>query len=201
MKNILFLMRYPIDQEYNLKGKFNGQMLACKSLGYEVYYLSYNTEAFNICSYNNGCTKVVYSTHFGRIKNYRSTVAFFDLYSALKKVLRTYSFDYIYMRSKLVTKTAIEAIQIFKEKGGKLIVEIPSYGVEEKSLGITRNFAKRLAQWSQTRFDELVDFYTLIGNDCPDNYRGKPAISISNGVTVELFPAKQYAIVTFFTIP
>ncbi len=191
MKRILFLMRYPLDDAYNLKMKFAGQMQACVNLGFDVSYIGYDADNLYLISANSGKKQKTASTHFGSLKQYRSTFGFFDLYSALETVLKNERFDYIYMRKKMVTGKAVAVLKEYKKTGGKLIVEIPSYGAEENSLGFIRNMAMRFFAGSEKCFGELVDYYTLIGSECPDFYRGKPAIEIANGVSLETIPLKK----------
>ena len=191
MKKILFVMRYPLADDYNLKSKFMGQMRACVNLGYDVSYIGYDAENYYLCSMNRNSKKIVGKTHFHSIRKYRNTIAFFDFYSALFSVLNYESFDYIYMRDKLVTSKAIAALKVHKNNGGRLIVEIPSYGVSEASLGLIRDVAKRLLSKRKRQLEQMVDLYTLIGNDCPSEYYGKPAMEIVNGVTLDMIPEKK----------
>ncbi len=191
MKKVLFLMRYPLDDDYNLKLKFNGQMRACVNLGYDVYYIGYDASSYYLCNVNSGEKQATGRTHFYKYKNYRSTFAFFDLYSALASVLKNRQFDFIYMRNKPVTSRAVSALKKHKSSGGKLIVEIPSYGVNEASLSFARRLIYRLSKKSKEKFRQLADLYTLIGNDCPDTYNGKPAMEIVNGVSLETIPMKK----------
>ena len=191
MEKILFLMRYPLQDAYNLKQKFDGQMQACVDLGYDVYYIAYDEKNYYVCSYKDKSRKKIGKRHFCGLKNYRSTYAFFDLYSALSRLLKDTAFDYIYMRKKLVMKKAVSALSKHKNGGGKLIVEIPSYGVNEAALGFTRVIINKLYSGAEKKFGSLVDLYTLIGNECPDTYKGKPAVEISNGITLKNIPVKK----------
>ena len=45
MSKILFVMKYPLEEAYSVKGKFDGQMKAARSLGYDVYYIAYDHKA------------------------------------------------------------------------------------------------------------------------------------------------------------
>lgn len=193
MKKVLFLMRYPLDDDYNLKPKFNGQMQACVNLGFDVSYIGYDAGNIYLISVNSGEKLKIGNTHFGSFKKYRSTFGFFDLYSALKTVLKNGWYDYIYMRKKMVTGKAVAVLKEYKKAGGTLIVEIPSYGVTENSLGFIRNMAVRVFARSGKRFAGLVDYYTLIGSECPEYFRGKPAIEIANGVSLETIPLKKFS--------
>ena len=191
MKKILFLMRHPLEDAYNLKFKFMGQMRACVNLGYDVSFIGYDAEKYYLCSVNSGSRKVIGKTHFHKYKKYRNTFAFFDMYSALADVLNTDSFDYIYMRSKPVTRKATSSLKKHKAKGGKLIVEIPTFGVNEASLSFARRLVNRFFAKSEKNFEQMIDRYTLIGENCPKIYKGKTAIEIANGVSIETIPMKK----------
>ncbi len=192
MKKILFVMRYPLIDEYNLKLKFTGQMKACVNLGYDVSYIAYDEKNYYLCSMNGTERKKVGKTHFHSYNRYRNTVAFFDLYSALETVLKKEQFDYIYMRKKLVTGKALYVLKKYKRRGGKLIVEIPTFGVIEAPIGFLRNLAKHILAKSESRFDEIVDLYVLVGNNCPNQYKGKPAMEVVNGISLDSIPKKKH---------
>ena len=191
MERILFLMRYPLDEGYNLKQKFMGQMRACVNLGYDVYHIGYDSKHYYLCSVNNGSRRIIGNTHLHNSKRYRNFIAFFDLYSSLAVVLDNEQFDYIYMRKKLVTTRAVSTLRKYKRNGGKLIVEIPTYGSKESSLGFLRTIANRFFAKSELEFEHLVDLYTLIGNKCPNQYKSKPAIEIVNGISLDTIPIKK----------
>ena len=153
MKSILFIMRYPLHQKHNLKQKFDGQMQACVNLGYQVYHFGYDQDTVYLIDVNNNAKKAIQKTHFGRSGKYRSTLGFVDLFSAMIKVAKTKSFDYAYMRSKNVNKTAVNAIAKFKEQGCKFIVEIPSYMSKEEVLGFKRKIIISVTKnWGKIKY-------------------------------------------------
>lgn len=188
MKNILFLMRYPLEDAYNLKQKFDGQLQSAVNLGYNVYYLAYDHKNVYLINVNNQAKEKICSATFGSLGAYRSTFGFYDLFRALGKVLKKVKIDFIYMRYKIVSGKAIKTFKKFKATGGKLIVEIPSYNSKEAVLSGFRKIVQKLLSVYQKKLPLYVDLYSIIGADDVTEYEGKPAICISNGVCVENFP-------------
>lgn len=192
MKSILFIMRYPLHQKHHLKQKFDGQVQACVNLGYQVYHFGYDQDTVYLIDVNNNAKKAIQKTHFGKSGKYRSTLGFVDLFSAMIKVAKTKSFDYAYMRSKIVNKTAVNAIAKFKEQGCKFIVEIPSYMSKEEVLGFKRKIIISVTKNWGKKITQLADLYTLIGAECGGSYQGRPAINIDNGIDVDSIPMRKH---------
>lgn len=185
-------MRYPLNDQHNLKHKFDGQMIACRDLGYDVYYIAYDNTNFYLISANNKEQRFLCRVHFGEMKYYRNSIALIELFIALKKAIQSDSFDIIYMRSKPVLLNALNVLKRYKKNKGKLIIEIPTYGAKEKPISAARTVMKQLLNRNMSELYKLADIFVLIGSDCPKEYCGKPAIEISNGVTVEQYPIKEY---------
>ena len=181
-------MRYPLEDAYNLKQKFDGQIKSAVNLGYNVYYLAYDHKNVYLINQNNQTKEKICGTTFGLLGAYRSTFGFYDLFRALNNVLKTIKIDCIYMRSKIVGGTAIKTLKKFKANGGKFIVEIPSYNSKEAVLSGFRKIVQKVLSRAQKKLPSLVDLYTIIGADDVTVYEGKPALCISNGVCVENFP-------------
>lgn len=185
-------MRYPLNDVYNLKQKFDGQMQSAVNLGYNVYHFAYDKKNVYLVNINENTKKKIISTSFGFLKIYRNTFGFYDLYKALKKAIKGIKFDSIYMRSKIVGYTAVNTFKRYKEQGGKLIVEIPSYNSKEQILSFFRIVVQKLLSFWQKKLPQYVDLYTVIGADDLKEYKGRPAICISNGVCVENFPIHRH---------
>ena len=94
-------MRYPLEDAYNLKQKFDGQLKSAVNLGYNVYYLAYDHKNVYLINVNSQTKEKICAATFGSMGAYRSTFGFYDLYRALAKVLKTIKIDCIYMRSKI----------------------------------------------------------------------------------------------------
>ena len=188
---ILFIMRFPLLEDYHLKTKFNGQMLAFANMGYEVDYLAYDNKFVYLINYNTGKKERVGKTHFRFLRAYRSTFGFVDLYSSLNKVAGMRKYDYAYFRNKAIAPNAINAFRRLKMNGCKLFVEIPSYGSNEKVLSKKRTVASKILHYLGKKLPPLVDLYLLIGLDGGGEYLGRPALNIKNGISVEQVPCKK----------
>lgn len=192
MKSVLFLMRYPLIDAYNLKQKFDGQIQAAVNLGYNVYFIAYDRENVYLVNKNKDAKQKICRTRFGAFPKYRSTFGFFDLFKAFSKAQKNIHFDLVYMRSKIMLPTAISALKKHKKSGGKLMVEIPSYNSKEQELSRFRSCVQGVASIWKKKLPQLVDLYTLIGATDVKEYNGRPALCISNGVCVENFPAHTH---------
>lgn len=192
MKSILFIMRYPLHQKYHLKQKFDGQMSACVNLGYQVYHIAYDNKKVYFVDYNTGDKKVVGKVHFGKYKKYRNSFGFFDLFAALKKIAVNNQFDYAYMREKTVNWTAVKAVNIMRQKGCKLIIEITSYNNKEEILSSLRKIIMKVAGKWDKQLRNITDMYTAIGPDCGGKINGRPAMNIENGINADTIPLREY---------
>lgn len=192
MKSILFLMRYPLEESYNLKQKFDGQIQAAVNLGYNVYYLAYDKKSVYLVCANTKTKEKISSVTLGSISSYRSTFGFHDLYRGLRKAINKKHFDIIYMRSKVVGRGALRTFRRFKKQGGKLIVEIPTYSSSEKTISWTHSLISSIFARSRKKLPPLVDLYTIIGAENIEQYKQRPAICIYNGVCVQNYPIYEH---------
>ena len=62
-KKLFYVVRYQLDQPFNLKAKFDGQIRAFENLGFDVYYLAFDAEHFYLV--NGDRKQVIGKTHFG----------------------------------------------------------------------------------------------------------------------------------------
>lgn len=190
MKKILFIMRYPLEDKYNLKPKLDGQLKAAVNLGYEVHYIAYDHKYTYLVKANDDSKQILGKTHFGGFSKYRNTFGFYDLFVNLRRAIKENDYALAYMRSKLVNYTAVSAIKDLHKKGGKLIVEIPSY-LSQEYIPPHRRMILAVCRLFKINFEKQVDLYTLIGPDGNGNYKGKPAINIENGVCLDTIPARE----------
>ncbi len=189
MKKILFIMRYPLEDKYNLKQKFDGQLKAAVNLGYEVHHIAYDRNYTYLVNINSGTKKILGKTHFGSFNKYRNTMGFVDLFAGVLRSIKENDYTLAYMRSKLVNYTAVKAIKNLHKKGGKLIVEIPSY-LSDEYIPLHRKIIFALLNIFKNSFEKQVDLYTLIGPEGNGSYKGKPAINIENSVCLDTIPAR-----------
>ncbi len=193
MQKVLFLVKYPLNMPYNVKGKVNGQMEAVRKLGFDVYHLAFDERGYYLVHGDE--KRLLMKSHFGAAEFYMHTKAFIDLYRALKKCQKFHCFDVVYIRNMLMTGTGLHALRKMAAQGARLVVEIPTYPLREKTSSRFRRIAGR---YSARCWDELRPFlslYTMIGEDIPPVYKGVPAIEIENGIWPEHFPLREPAVV------
>ena len=188
-KKILYLSRYAVHQEFNLKKKFDGQIAAFSNLGFDVYYIGYDEKHLYLI-HNNEKT-IVGKTHF-QIPIYLHTQFYNDLHNASVKAIHKIGFDYIYWRSGPVFSSCCKVAETAKNTGAQLILEIPTFpsSKEDTMEGIRRIFALYEKQHID-KFNDSIDYYVLIGEDAGGEYKGKPAINIENGIDISGVPVRK----------
>ena len=95
-KKLLYITRYSLDEEFNLKKKFDGQLSAFRNLGYDVYFIGFDRK--NLYLVHNDEKTVCCKTHFG-LPLYLHTFFYNDLHKASVKVIKEVGIDYVYWRS------------------------------------------------------------------------------------------------------
>ena len=189
MSKILFIMKYPLEDAYSVKNKFNGQMQAVEALGHEAYFVAYDHQYTYLI---RGEQKtVIKKIWFGDWKQYIHTKAFFDLFDSVCRVLKKHSFDMVYMRYCPLDAFGVRMCAKIAKTGARFVVEIPTYLPAPKSQPtfLRRAYIKYSRFW-WTQAEEYTDMFVLIG-DQADNYHGVPAINIDNGTHVDSYPRRQ----------
>ena len=181
-KKILYLTRYAVHQEFNLKKKFDGQIAAFSNLGFDVYYIGYD-EKYLYLIHNNEKT-IVGKTHF-RIPAYLHTQFYNDLHNVAVKTINEIGFDYIYWRIAPIFRSSCKVAEKAKASEAKLIIEIPTFpsDKENNTQGIRKLFSLYSKKYSK-KFRQLVDVYAVIGEDAGGENKGKPAINFENGIDI-----------------
>lgn len=182
-KKILYIIRYSIDEPFNLKKKFDGQIAAFRSLGYDVYYIGYDRNHLYLIHDDD---KTEYgNTHF-KIPSYLHTQFYNDLHKAAIKAIKEVGINIVYWRSAPLFATSCKVAETAKEAGAKLIIEIPTFppNQENNFTGIRKAFSVYSGRFSD-KFNQLVDYYTVIGENAGGEYKGKPAINIENGIDID----------------
>lgn len=188
MKKVLFVMKYPIEEQYSIKNKLDGEMNAVSNLGYEVYYISFDHKNLYL---NHGETReIVQPLTLGNSKLYYHLISFYDIYRVANKSHQKYNFDLIYFRYGPLNA---EGIKFFKEasKSATMVVEIPTFPIEkEKQKNVLRRLYMRgsYEKWKSAK--ECITLYTIIG-DQAEEYNGVPALNINNGVNVNALTPKN----------
>lgn len=189
MKNILLIMKYPLHVPYTLKQKFKGQIDALIKMGYNVWYITFDSDQV----YLNGPKgrEVIKKTLAGHYTHYIHTFAFMDLYIAAIKSLNIQKFDLIYFRKSPLLFIGQHMCSKIKKAGSKLIVEIPTYPDDRaKSKNILRAVFTLLSNCVWKNCNKYVDLFAVIG-ESTDSYQNCPAINIENGVEVDNVPLKK----------
>lgn len=187
MAAILFLMRYPLDGWDNLKNKFDGQMAAAEALGHEAWHIGWSRGGMWLCRGQE--RTLLRKCPLAGMPGYSKTVLYIDLMAALREAVEQKHFDAVYMRFMPVYGNAPAVLRAFKAKGGKLIVEHPTYPLEK---GRVTSLLRKPVFWYTdrvfARLEPMIDLYTLIGDPCGETLHGIPAMNIVNGVNVDSLP-------------
>lgn len=189
MKKLLYITRYSLDEEFNLKKKFDGQLSAFSNLGYDVYFIGFDRKHLYLVHNDE---KIVYgNTHF-RVPSYLHTQFYNDLHKVAIKVIKGMGIDIVYWRVAPLFASSCKVAEAAKEVKAKLIVEIPTFppNQEDNYHGIRKAFDTYSKRFS-SRFHALVDVYVVIGEDAGGEYNGKPAINIDNGIDVNSVPIRK----------
>lgn len=188
MSKILFLAKYPIDDQYTLVPKLNGQMQALKNLGHDVYYISFDRD--NVYLNWDNKKEVIIKTNFGRSKFYYHLFSFYDIYKAAEKAVKSCNFDIVYFRYSPLNYRGNKLLRSIN-KTSLLVVEIPTFPPEcEKQKSIMRRI---YMQWSYFWWKEsakYVNLFTIIGSQA-NSYLKRPALNIDNGILVDDIPLRR----------
>ena len=182
IKKILYLTRYAVHQDFNLKKKFDGQIAAFSNLGFDVYYIGYDENNLYLIHKNE--KTICGKTHFF-IPSYLHTQFYNDLHNAAIKAINEIEFDYLYWRSAPIFRSSYKVAEKAKLFDAKLIIEIPTFpsDKENNTQGIRKLFSLYSKKYLN-KFRKLVDVYAVIGEDAGGEYKGKPAINIENGIDI-----------------
>lgn len=191
MKNknkLLYITRYSLDQEFNLKKKFDGQLAAFQELGFDVYFIGFDKT--NLYLVHNNEKTVYGKTHF-RIPSYLHTQFYNDLHKAAIKAIKDIGIDIVYWRIAPLFASSCRVAETTKEAGVQLILEIPTFPPDQETHlnGLRKAFFYYSSRFFD-RFNSLVDIYVVIGEDAHGEYRGKPAINIENGIDIKSMPVR-----------
>lgn len=187
-KKLLYIVRYQLDTPFNLKAKFDGQIRAFENLGFDVYYLAFDATRFYLM--NGHQKRVIGKTHFG-IPGYFHTLCYQDLYTLAQKILREISFDCVYWRSAPDLPASLRLAKQLKMRNARFIYEYPTYpNHTEKSMSLLRSLYAGCASGIRKKIEQLVDGFVLIGEDAGGVHNGKPAVNISNGISIDTIPPR-----------
>lgn len=187
MARALFVMRYPLDGWDNLKNKFNGQLAAMEALGHEAWHIAWGRGGMWLC--RGESRTLLRRCPLSSMPGYCKTYLYVDLMAAVKQAFARQTFDVVYMRYMPVFWNAPGAMRRVKEQGAKLIVEHPTYPVENgRTTSPLRKPVFRYNEHVFAKLEPCIDLYTLIGDPCGPTLHGIPAMNIVNGVDVDALP-------------
>lgn len=187
MPSILFLMKYPLHRRENLNAKFDGQMEAARSLGWDAYCIGWDLRGMYLIG--GGEQTLLCKNPLANVRGYDHTLIFVDLMKAADEALRRVSVDVLYLRYMPTFPGALRVVKRLKEQGGKLAVEYPTFPIAQEN---ERFFLRRMVfQYTDRilqKINPMVDLYTLIGDECGGTLHGRPAINTVNGVNISKLP-------------
>lgn len=189
-KKLLYIVRYPAYENFNLKGKFDGQLKAFENLGLDVYYLTFDRQYFYLV-HGTEQTKVGRATC--GLPMYFHTKVYYDLHRAVLKAADLIRFDYVYWRAAPIWRSSCDVARKFHEQGVKILYEIPTYCKDgEAPMSIARKaFAVYSSLWEE-KVMQYLDLVVLIftGDAGVDSFHGRPVTIIDNGVDVSSIPMR-----------
>ena len=188
-QKLLYIVRYSIDEDFNLKMKFDGQLEAFRNIGYDVYFVGYDHQHFYLI--HNDSKEIIGNTHFS-IPSYIHTFYYVDVYNIIRKLIKKEYFDYFYWRSAPSWLASYRLTKAIKKSGSKLIYEIPTFlKTTEKPLSKLRALFEVYSSHWNNKMNQYIDCYVMIGEDAHGMYKGKPAINIDNGINVDAIPVRK----------
>ncbi|MEF9892055.1 MAG: hypothetical protein RR738_01805 [Anaerorhabdus sp.] len=102
----------------------------------------------------------------------------------------------VYARNMFYTFNSRKLLKFFNKNGVEIVMEIPTYPVKSEYKSI-KNLILKIILYLQTDLGRLnakyVDLYAVIGEKC-NNYFGRNAVNISNGINVDFSPIKSNSI-------
>ena len=184
---ILFVMKYPLVDQYSIMQKLNGEINAVRRLGHEPYYISFDRE--NLYLDNGTERKKIQKTTFGHAPGYFHTIVFYDIYSAARKVIVREHFDLVYFRHSPLNLPGYRMIKA-ASASSKLVVEISSFPPEkEKAKNALRTLYFMMSRKWWKRSAKYVSLFTGIGEHA-DEYLSRPFLNIDNGIDLTLIPPR-----------
>ena len=192
-KKLLYIVRYPSYEDFNLRGKFDGQLKAFENLGLDVYYLTFDKQYFHLV-HQGERTKISRAT--SKFPMYFHTKVYFDLHRAVSKAADLIHFDYIYWRGAPVWHSSYATAKKLHGQGAKILYEIPTYVKNgEEPMSFLRKIFAVYSGWWKKKFLQQMDLVVMIftADATLTHFHGKPVAVIDNGVDVDAIPLRQPA--------
>lgn len=188
-KTLLYVVRYPLYEGFNLKQKFDGQIKAFQNLGYKTLFIGFDKEFFYLIDGDK--KSKIGKTHF-TIPNYFHTFLYADLYNISEKIIRAEKIDIVYFRNAAAFHSLYNLAKTIKKRKCKFVFEIPTYTpqIKEKALSTIREIFNLYARIWEKKIEVMPDLYVFMGDGDFDTFHGVPAIRIENGIDPELMPMR-----------
>ena len=189
-KKLLYIVRYPIYEDFNLRGKFDGQLASFRNLGMDVYHLVFDRKYFYLV--HDGEKRII-SRATTSMPVYFHTKVYYDMYRAVRKAADLVDFDYVYWRWAPAWYSTYYTARKLHDKGVKILYEIPTFVKSgEKALNILRKAYFVYSDFLEEKMAKYLDLFVLIftGDTTMDTLRGRPVAVIDNGIDVDAIPLR-----------
>lgn len=186
---VLFVMKYPLVDQYSIMQKLNGEINAVRNLGHEVYYISFDHEYIYLD--NGEKREKIRKTTFGHTKLYFHTFVFSDIYVAAKSVISSGDYDLVYFRHSPIGYKGYRMLKTtYQTNKTKTIVEIPSFPLnQDKPKNTIRRLYVAYSDIWWKRSSRYISLFAGIGKKT-DSFLGVPFINIDNGIDINLIPKR-----------
>ena len=176
---VLYIIKYPLNENYSIKAKVDGQVSAIKNLGNDVYYTAYDDD--NIYLIHDGFETKIKKIKFKNFIGYNHIISYINLFNFVRKL--EINFDVIYMRDCPYFFSTYRALKKLHKKS-RIVIEIPTYPSHEKAQSLFRKIYSLVSRLYKRICNKYVSLYTLIGEKS-DSYNNVPAINIENGICLD----------------
>lgn len=188
-KKLLYIVRYPIYEDFNLRGKFDGQLAAFRNLELDVYHLVFDREYFYLM-HDGKAERISKATT--RLPMYFHTKVYADMHRAVRKAADMVHFDYVYWRGAPTWPSSCKVARKLHAQGVKILYEIPTYVKGgEASMSLARKLFSLCSRPWKRKLMDYPDVFIFTGDADFDTFYGKPAVNIDNGINVNALPMRS----------
>lgn len=180
MKKLLYVSSIELDKATGVTKKVLQQIKALRNIGYEVSYFAIENDECVFIDENENKTKIS--------RLFKNKIIYNIQYlNLVKKHVKNHSkYDVIYIRKFFSNPIFLLLIKIAKNKGSKVIEEIPTYPYDEeceKSSSFSLRLSIKVDQFFRKKETNYIDYYVTYSED--KEIFGLPAVPIINGIDTE----------------
>ncbi len=188
-KSLLYIVRYPLHENFHLKQKFDGQINAFRSLGYQTYFIGFDKQHFYLIDEKK--KEIIGKTHYW-IPHYFHTFLYDDLYKISSIVVKKGKYDVVYFRGSVAFRSQFVLAREIKKAESHFIIEYPTYSpqIKEKALSLPRRVFNCYDSIWRKKIQKLPDMYTYFGDEGYTTIHGIPAKRLDNGIDLTLVPTR-----------